>query len=73
MIKNKDFIDALIKNKINFKFAVRSIADPQEKFSKFVPYTKEAEKIIYNSNLIDGLKLKFKHTTVEVNARHKFF
>lgn len=73
MIKNKDFIDALIENKVDFQFAVRTIASEQEEFSKFKPYSKESEKLIYNSKLIDGVKLKFKHTTVTVNARHKFY
>jgi hypothetical protein len=73
MIKNKDFIDALIKNKVDFQFAVRTIASEEKEYSKFKPYTKESEKLIYNSKLIDGVKLKFRHTTVTVNARHKFY
>lgn len=73
MIKNKTFIDSLIKNKVNFKFAVRTIASKPDEFSDFEPYSKESEKLIYNSKIIDGVKLKFKHTTVNINARHKFF
>ena len=73
MIKNKDFIDSLIKNKVDFQFSVRTIASKENEYSKFKPYTKESEKLIYNSKLIDGVKLKFKHTTVSVNARHKFY
>ena len=52
---------------------LRSIASKEDEFSKFKPYCKESEKLIYNSKIIDGLKLKFKYTTVTVNARHKFF
>lgn len=73
MIQNKDFINALIENKIGFQFAVRTIASEEADYSNFKPYTKESEKLIYNSKIIDGVKLKFKHITVTVNARHKFY
>lgn len=73
MIKNKNFINSLIKNKIDFKFSVRTIDSSERNYSEFIPYTKSSEKLIYNSKIVDGLKLKFKHTTVTINARHKFY
>ena len=66
-------IEALLENKINFQFSVRTIASALDEFSEFKPYNEESEKLLYNSKIIDGIKFRFKHTTISINARHKFY
>lgn len=75
MIKNKTLIDEVIcqRNKKNDpvkEFAVRNKASPLDVWCKFKPFTKESFNQIYKSN-IDGVKLKFRFTTLVVNGRHK--
>ena len=52
------------------KFATRNKASPINIFGKYQPYSEEAFKTVYNSN-IDAVKLRFKHTTLIINGRHK--
>lgn len=75
MIKNKPLIDAVIngrkmKQDPVQEFAVRNKASPLDVWCKFKPYTEEAFNQIFNLN-IDGVKLKFRFTTLTVNGRHK--
>lgn len=71
MIQNKERIDAIIKDKSDFEVSVRSIASNQKQWSKFIPYDQQAIRLIYNSKIIDGVKFKFRYTTLIINARHR--
>lgn len=71
MIQNKERIDGVIEGKDNFTVSVRSIASKPKEWSKFIPYDEAAIKLIYNTKIIDGVKFKFRYTTLIINARHK--
>lgn len=75
MIKNKALIDSVI-NKRNDKkdpvqeFSTRNKDSPLDEWNFFKPFNEKE----FNLNLftnIDGVKLKFKHTTLLINGRHK--
>lgn len=75
MIKNKPFIDKVIagrkmKNDPVTEFATRNKASPLNIWCNFKPFTEQSFKNIFNLN-IDGVKLKFKFTTLTINGRHK--
>ncbi len=75
MIKNKKLIDYVINKRMKrndpvTEFAIRNKASPIEMWGEFIPFTNEAYNNIYQLKT-DGIKLKFKHTTLTINARHK--
>lgn len=73
MLKNKKRIDDIIKehDPKSFEVSVRTIADVPTKWSRFFPYNDSAIKLIYQSKIIDGVKIKFRYTTLIINARHR--
>ena len=75
MIKNKILIEETIElmkkeNDPVQSFATRNKDSPKNIWSKFIPFSRKEFNKIYNSN-IDGLKLRFKFTTLFINGRHK--
>lgn len=75
MIKNKLFIDEVIKLRNEMKdtvqeIATRNKASPLNTWNEFQPYNAKELNLLYFTN-IDGVKLKLKHTTLTVNGRHK--
>ena len=75
MVKNKPFIDKVIQGRMLKKdpvqqFTVRNKASPLNVWEKLQPYKEKRLNILYFTN-IDGVKLKFKHTTLTINGRHK--
>ena len=75
MLKNKPFIDKTIQlmkqdNDHVQEFATRNKASPLEVWSEFKPYSEKAFNNIYQLK-IDGVKLKFRYTTLTINGRHK--
>lgn len=70
MLVNKERIDGVIFDKEVFGISVRSIASNQKEWSKFIPFDDKANKLLYNSKIIDGVKFKLKYTTLTFNARH---
>jgi len=75
MIKNKPLIDEVIKLRNEMKdpaqeFAVRNKASPLNVWDDFQPFNIKELNLLNFTN-IDGVKLKFKHTTLTVNGRYK--
>ena len=75
MIKNKTLIEDTItlralKNDSPQKIATRNKSSPLDKWNTFKPFNQKNYTNIFNPN-IDGLKLKFRYTTLIINARHK--
>jgi hypothetical protein len=52
------------------EFAIRNKDSPLNIWECFQPFN-EKELNLLNFTNIDGVKLKFKHTTLTVNGRHK--
>ena len=71
MLKRKERIDGVIHDKKDFEVSVRTIASEPKEWSKFIPYNEAAIKLIYNTKIIDGVKFKFRYTTLIINARHR--
>lgn len=73
MLKNKTRIDEILEphDPKSFEVSVRTISDIPSKFSAFIPYNEQAINLIYKSKIIDGIKIKFRYTTLTINARHK--
>lgn len=75
MIINKPFIDEIIykRNKKNDpvrKFSVRNKASPINEWEEFQTFNLKEFNLKQFTN-IDGVKLKFRHTTLLINGRHK--
>ena len=72
MLQNEDFINAVIRNKTDFQYSIRKITDDLNAWQKFKPFIKgkSEDEIYFNESITDGLKLKFRFTTVIINARH---
>lgn len=72
MLQNKKRIDEVIAehDPNSFTVSVRTIADISNNWSGFIPYNEAAIKLIYNSHFVDGVKIKFRYTTLTINARH---
>ncbi len=75
MVKNKELIEETIrlrklKDDSPQKIATRNKASPIDCWNCFNPFNKKNYNNIFNDN-IDGLKLKFRYTTLTINARHK--
>lgn len=73
MIKNKPFIEEIIfkrneKQDPAREFAVRNKASPINVWGKFQPYNILEFNLIHFTN-IDGIKLRFKYTTLTINGR----
>lgn len=68
MRKNKDFIEAVIKNKKAFKYCYRYASDLMCEFSEWEEYEPSTFDNVYHDPLIDCLKLQFKHTTIIING-----
>lgn len=68
MRKNKDFIEAVIRNKKEFKYSYRYASDPMDSFSQCTNYDPLTFDNVYHDPLIDCLKLKFRHTTIIING-----
>lgn len=72
MIPNKEFIDKTI-SLMESKDPVQSFstrAKTSSTWTELEPYSIEAFKRVYQQPTIDGVKLKFKNTTVILNGRH---
>ncbi len=73
MIKNKELIEGIIKDRQPFTYAIRNRSDHIKTFSTFKDYdTQTALNDFYNSPDIDGIKFKFKYTTLTINARNGY-
>ena len=77
MLINKKFIEETIslreqENDFVNEFAIRYNSSQIEEWNEFEPYTKTTFQKIYNQPLVDGVKLKFRYTTLTINARHNF-
>jgi hypothetical protein len=74
LIKNKHFINELINNK-EALCSYRTIIGEHKQFSPFKPLTTELMQFIYNSRLIDGVKIKKagEPLATSLNARHNLF
>lgn len=75
MIKNKKLIiDTINKRKeMNdpvLKYATRNKASPLNSWTSFTTYSEEYFHNVFKL-AIDGIKLKFRFTTLTINARHK--
>ena len=75
MLVNKKLIEKTIKlreqkNDFVKEFATRNKISSINQWSEFEPYTKDDFQKIYN-NEIDGVKLKFRYTTLTINGRHR--
>ena len=75
MIRNKPLIDEVIKLRNQMEdpvteFAVRNKASPLNTWEDFQSFNMKELNLLNFTN-IDGVKLKFKHTTLIVNGRHK--
>jgi len=75
MLVNKKLIEETIalreqKNDFVKEFATRNKISPINEWNEFELYTKENFQKVYN-NQIDGVKLKFKYTTLTINGRHR--
>lgn len=76
MLVNKKLIEETItgreqKNDPVQEFSVRYKSSPIDDWNKFEPYTKSAFQKIYSEPVVDGVKLKFRYTTLTINGRHK--
>lgn len=72
MIESKELIDEVIQDRTEIKVSVRSIACKTDEFSSFISFNEDAEKLLYNSKLIDGVRLKIKNFILKLNKRHNF-
>ena len=75
MLINKKLIEETInlreqKNDFVREFATRNKISPINQWNEFEPYTENDFQKIYD-NEIDGVKLKFKYTTLTINGRHR--
>lgn len=75
MVKNKELIEETIrlrelKDDSPQEIATRNKASPLDKWNAFKPFNQKNYNNIFKNN-IDGLKLKFRYTTLTINARHK--
>ena len=75
MNKNRPLIEKVIemRNKKQdpvTEFATRNKDSPLDVWDKFKPFTKKEFYLNLFTN-IDGVKLKFRHTELTVNGRHK--
>ena len=75
MLVNKPFIDKVIKLRNQMKdpvteFAIRNKDSPINTWGNLQTFNSKRLNLLYFTN-IDGVKLKFKHTTLIVNGRHK--
>ena len=76
MNANKELIERTIELRKKFnddpvkEFATRNKDSPINEWNKFQKFTKKEFKKIYTSE-IDGVKLKFRYTTLIINGRHK--
>jgi hypothetical protein len=76
MFVNKKLIEKTIvlrekKNDLVKDFAIRYKSSPIEEWNKLEPYIKTAFQKIYNQPVVDGVKLKIRHTTLTINGRHR--
>lgn len=75
MNKNRKLIEEVIEMRKKDQdqvqeFATRNKDSPLEFWDKFKPFTTKEFYLNLFTN-IDGVKLKFKNTTLTVNGRHK--
>lgn len=76
MVVNKKLIEETIALRMQSndpvkEFAIRYKTSPIKEWKDFEPYTETAFQKIYNQSVVDGVKLKFKHTTLTINGRHR--
>lgn len=72
-MRNKAFIQRTIAlrikdNDILREYAIRNKASPIDDWSNFKRYKKESIEEVFKPS-VDGVKLKFKHTTLVINGR----
>lgn len=73
MQQNKPFIDAVIRNRKDFKYSTRKHSDQIDQFSKLKKYEeKQFQDDVYHNDLIDCVKFKFNQTTFIINARNGY-
>lgn len=72
MKASKDLIEEVVEEKKKVSISFRSIACELETFSEFVPFNSNYQKLIYNSKLIDGVKIKMSSFVLKLNKRHNF-
>ncbi len=76
MLGNKKLIEETIagreqKNDPVKEFSVRYKSSGINEWCEFEPYTKATFQKIYSPPVIDGVKLKFRYTTLTINGRHR--
>ena len=72
---NKTYVEKVIKHRTEMKdpvkeYATRNKDSPLNVWCNFKPFIIDSFNNIFNTN-IDGVKLKFKSTTLTINSRHK--
>lgn len=77
MLINKKLIEETIalrekENDSVNEFSIRYQSSRIEEWNEFEPFTKTAFQKIYSQPVVDGVKLKFRHTTLTINSRHRF-
>lgn len=72
MIESKELIEEVIEDKTDVSLSVRSIACEAEQWSVFAPLIPDSKKFIFNSKLIDGVKLRMNNFVLKLNKRHNF-
>lgn len=75
MITNKPFIQEIIKLRkekkdMVLKFSVRNKSSPVDRWSKFIQFDNQQLNQFIDLRIIDGIKLKFKYTTLVINSRY---
>lgn len=72
MKESEDIINDVIDGRPQPFISVRSIACEDNEFSEYIPFAENAEKLLYNSKLIDGVKIKIGNFRWKLNKRHNF-
>ncbi len=75
MLANKELVTKTIalrekKNDFVREFSIRYKKSPIDEWSEFEKYTEKCFQKIYEIPIVDGVKMKFKYTTLVINGRH---
>lgn len=75
MLVNRKLIEETIELRRSEKdpvreFAIRYKTSSIDEWSDFEQYTLKEFQKIYSEPIVDGVKLKFRYTTLTINGRH---
>lgn len=75
MIVNKELVEKTIvlreqKNDFVKEFSIRYKDSPIDKWQEFEIYSDKIFRKIYETPIVDGVKLKFRYVTLCINGRH---